>query len=464
MNPAACNHLMKTRGRRSKGRRGVALIEALVALLVMAFGMVAVAGLISTMRRSADLAKQRGEALRLAQQNMETLRDYSVLNQAVPAFTDQRDYVNGIAANTQSPIPVSNVNTSYAMTTDVDPATGDAPVKAVRITVSWTDRTGTPQSVITDSFISRADPALGASLIAAPAYNAVQHPPDGKSALPPGAKDLGNGKSVLIPQPDTGIALVFNNISGVITSRCTVPVGTTTTQTITSADLTSCVDTNDFALWGYVNFAGASPLTPANLASSIAATYALPVDMQMVAIPSATSAPAYTCFDNGPANAADPRTSTQTTVGYLCAVTPVAVSIQTTTGPTGTTTVYNWAGGTYTKTSATPTATTAATKTTATTAWFGRLNIDGIIPASGTSTWQICRYSGDYDGDGVISNGEHPLNYRVVEGALGNQNFLVVKSTTSCPTGADGTTGSAFFQTATVAHQPNGIDTPAIAH
>ena len=49
---------------------GVTLIEAMVALLIMAFGMVALVGLQSNLRRSADLAKQRGEAIRIAQQQL----------------------------------------------------------------------------------------------------------------------------------------------------------------------------------------------------------------------------------------------------------------------------------------------------------------------------------------------------------------------------------------------------------
>src|SRR6478736_274233 len=64
--------------------RGIGLIEALLALLAMAFGMVALVQLQSHMRRSADQARQRGEAMRLAQQHLEQLRDYALLT---PAYT-----------------------------------------------------------------------------------------------------------------------------------------------------------------------------------------------------------------------------------------------------------------------------------------------------------------------------------------------------------------------------------------
>lgn len=52
---------------RSVKSRGVSLVEALVALLVMSFGMVALVGILSNLRRSEDLARQRGEAQRIAQ-------------------------------------------------------------------------------------------------------------------------------------------------------------------------------------------------------------------------------------------------------------------------------------------------------------------------------------------------------------------------------------------------------------
>ena len=56
--------------------RGFTLIEALIALLVLSFGMLAIAGFQVTLTRNSDLAKQRTEATRLAQQKVESLRSY----------------------------------------------------------------------------------------------------------------------------------------------------------------------------------------------------------------------------------------------------------------------------------------------------------------------------------------------------------------------------------------------------
>ncbi len=63
-----------------RAQRGVSLVEALVALAVMAFGMMAIVGVQSTMRQNADIAKQRSEAVRIAQEAIERWRAYSVLD------------------------------------------------------------------------------------------------------------------------------------------------------------------------------------------------------------------------------------------------------------------------------------------------------------------------------------------------------------------------------------------------
>ena len=63
--------------RRPSQQAGFTLLEALIALLVMSFGMMALAGMQLSLSRSGDVAKQRTEAVRLAQQQMEVLRSYA---------------------------------------------------------------------------------------------------------------------------------------------------------------------------------------------------------------------------------------------------------------------------------------------------------------------------------------------------------------------------------------------------
>ncbi len=253
--------------------------------------MVAVAGLLGTMRQSADLAKQRGEAMRLAQQEMERIRDYSVVT-AVPDVTardylGQRDYTNDVAGATRD-ISAAELgsNTAYQLVRTVTPAV-EPPVKAVRVVVSWVDRAAGPLlSVTTDSFIAMADPSLAGSLAIPPQYSATRRVPDGKSILPPGAKDLGDGHSVFKPVTGGTVAFVFDNISGVIISRCTVDAGVST-QSLTASVLATCPASSGFGLWGFVRFANASPLSTANLATSLSASYAQ--RLEMVIAPSGVS-------------------------------------------------------------------------------------------------------------------------------------------------------------------------------
>jgi hypothetical protein len=91
-------------------------------------------------------------------------------------------------------------------------------------------------------------------------------------------------------------------------------------------------------------------------------------------------------------------------------------------------------------------------------AWWGKLS---IVPSGWTlgttgTTYKVCRYSSDYDADGVIANIEHPKYYRRVTGALDNQNFVVIAGNESCPTDIavnyTGTVGS-LFNTNTATHQ-----------
>ena len=54
--------------------RGLSLIEAMVAFAVMGFGMLGVLGIQATLRNNADQAKQRTEAVRIAQEALESWR------------------------------------------------------------------------------------------------------------------------------------------------------------------------------------------------------------------------------------------------------------------------------------------------------------------------------------------------------------------------------------------------------
>ncbi|MDN3920556.1 type IV pilus modification PilV family protein [Roseateles violae] len=405
-----------------KRLRGVALIEALVALLIMAFGMIALAGLQGNMRRSADLAKQRGEAIRLAQQEMEQLRAYSVLTLPSTPPAGMKAYADIITADVVPDAGDPDSNATFALTRTVTDLVG-SPLKAVNVQVNWRDRANDLQFVIIDSFITGADPRLSGALGIAPDGTPLRRPGDRHTTIPVEAKDLGNRRSALVPSPLATVAWIFNNLTGAIIGRCTVPMGTASsslTAASTGADVAACsYNMSGFLLSGHVRFSfGDTP------SAEQPASYALPnFDMEIVQAdapptpasgpaPARPDAPSYQCFDNAPVDAA----FLQASVAYYCIVFP--------------------------NTDATPN-------------WSGKLNISGI-PLTGELRYKICRYSADYDGDTLITNLEHPLNYYGVTGALPRQNFLVISASANCPDGhrVDPAAGL-FSDTKTVLHQPS---------
>ena len=403
----------------------------MVAVVIMAFGMIALVGLMGQMRRSADVAKQRGEAVRLAQRDIEQLRAYSVLaaGSGSPA-AGVRDFDTMVASTTNTNAGDLGGNATYTLQRTVVPwFDGTQPqltiptMRAVSVSVTWLDRANDLQTVQIHSFITRADPGLGGSLGVAPTTTALRGPAGHVPVVPLGAKDWGDKTSVFKPQPGGTVAWIFNNITGAVIGRCTVPAGTPTAL-LALADLSTCITTSrGLLLSGYVRFSDSAPPDSAAPTST-----AIPLDMVMNVTDGAATDPNYECYDDAPFTSVG---ATATVVSYYCVV--------------------------YPNNSVAP-------------SWSGTLRIKDIpvnsVDSSVISPWQVCRYSGNYNGDQTISNFEHPLTYNQVTTALTSQNFLLIRASASCPAGhvADPARGI-YANTETVMHQslqsPQGVDTPA---
>lgn len=399
---------------------GVTLVEAMVALLIMSSGMLALIGMQGNLRRSADLARQRGEATRLAQQEIERLRAYSVLVRPANAASGVSGYSDILTPAINTDAGEQNSNASFRLTRSV----GDWPqleslpqpqaqLKALRVRVDWTDRAGSDQFVVLDSLISRADPALGGSLGIVPTAAPSRLRAGRNAQIPVGAKNLDgdNYISVFKPLNHGTLAWVFNNLTGVISGRCTVPAGSTTTA-LTAADIAHCTNnTVGYLLSGFVRFSDATPPDALRPRST-----ALSLDMVLAHLsPEPQQPPGFECYDDAPATS-----SAMLFVSYYCAIYPNSAAQRI---------------------------------------WSGRLNVAGM--GLGGSGWKVCRYSADHDGNGQISNAEHPLDYVAVSGPLSKQNFLVIRATANCPTGqAVNAAAANFSSNATVLHQPDGVDTP----
>jgi Tfp pilus assembly protein PilX len=216
--------------------RGVSLVEALVAMIVMSLGTIAVLGVQATLRLNSDISKQRAEAVRIGQAAMETWRGYVALNGDDPGS----QYFDEIADDEQE---VAGLNATYTVTLDVPAETDDPPAKAVVVEVRWDDRTGQTQTVRLTSNIFGSDPALAGTLGIVASTSALVNPGGRHPAIPPEAKPLpeDGGKSKFVPPGAAdGVAWVFDNNTGFIVQACT--------------DVSNCVDTSARLLTGFLNF------------------------------------------------------------------------------------------------------------------------------------------------------------------------------------------------------------------
>jgi Tfp pilus assembly protein PilV len=225
---------MKTR---SHGRQcGFTLLEALVAMLITAFGLLGLVGMQLMLSHNADVAKQRGEATRLAQQSIEGLRSFTSIDTAAGHLAWQ-DLAGG---NDQI-----DTNTQFTRQVTLGGAATDQ-MRRASVVVSWIDRANITQQLSLDTVISKTDPAdVGALGFPLPQNTTLKRPKNRSMNIPVPALDLGNGKSV--HQMSSNFAVVFGNDTGYVVQSCD--------HTVTSqSDLESgCQVYDAFILAGYIS-------------------------------------------------------------------------------------------------------------------------------------------------------------------------------------------------------------------
>lgn len=132
-------------------QRGIALLEALLAFLVLSIGMLALSRLQNGLRAGAESARERTEAVRLAQRDIESLR----------TFTGMAGW-NAIADATANVTPADGT-TDYTLERRVQTVAGLA-LKTVQVTLHWTDRHGAAQQLQLHTMVAGQDAALSAAL------------------------------------------------------------------------------------------------------------------------------------------------------------------------------------------------------------------------------------------------------------------------------------------------------------
>ena len=471
-------------------QRGFTLIEALTALLVTAFGMLAIGALQSTLSYNSDVAKQRSEAVRLAQLKLEELRAYE--QTAADGVGNKFDYTDDVVSGTDTVSPSSGsyvTNTAYARTWTVT-GNGTDLQKWIRVEVNWADRNGATQTVALQSVIARADVAAIGTLAVGPGGMKVRTPKNRSVDIPYPAISLAGEKSGFWP-PGGDKFYIFSNLTGDVLGHCNSALAEGATVNF---DETNCFQYSVKALLltGYIRFVYGS-YSLSDLENPTAATKELTAAVDLTVGTSAscsTQRQKVVSAGNiaGPENIISAsRASNVVTVttgsnhGYS---TGQFVSINGAANTTfngvfrllsasGNTFTYSQIGANASFTSGTPPATavlvqevTIAETDTAPPGyntvkstfvaytcvvvpadhdsnpstpnrWTGRLR---VTPA-GSPSWslgessgafKVCRYTGDYVSDGSVSNSENPLWHRGVTGALDHQNFVVIDGNRDC--------------------------------
>lgn len=419
---------MNARQASRRRHRGVSLIEALVALAVMAFGMLGVVGMQAALRTGADQSKQRSEAVRLAQEEMERARSFGQTNTAPSG-----EHTYALIATAPAASAYSSANSQYqgnatflrsmAVIDHVAGAASAPRMKTVTVDVTWRDRDydstlGNDRSVSLRSIVAEIGPALAGSL-AVPTNRSAPQLPGGRNInIPRTNTQPGTGNTtVFTPPGGGGVTWVFDNASGLITRTCTAgspPV---------------CTAANLALISGYIRFAtGAQPtaaeaelptdpVPTALLAMGVIVNYTAPLPGGSVSSSSGG------CFVGPP--------SPTNYLDYYCAV-PLAF--------VGYTSNNTWTG---VLDLVLPTGTEAA----------------DVSTDNDANRYRVCRYTPDPSTDTPAGgNQAHPLTYTAVGGSLSNQNFLVISAgdgtnpAFSCP--LDDATGTPLLDTDTRQHQP----------
>lgn len=478
---------------------GVALIEAMIALLVMAFGMLALVGVQATLHLNSDVAKQRAEATRIAAAEMEQVRSFisvAAVNGTPNVSWDE------IATRSVSAVAQADGTSSATFSLTRTVAAQGATQKSIHIVVNWTDRSNQAQSVTLDGAVSAVSPAL-ASLLRVPTTPSSPTQRSGRQpTIPPVAKNLDNGTSAFKPVEAGTVSWIFNNSTGVIVSFCTGTTGAT--AALTTGNLGTCTTTNALLLAGVVSFnlrgaeinstatTGTSVIKPAaggtmawvmdNSNSRINQSCSVTTGATSANLASGGSALSACVSVNGSPTISpvSPTTDSAYTLVASDSEAPIwpalnfSVALQSATGEgVASSTCYA---------NAPSSAAAAAAQTTVSyycavvpsnaNGWGGQLNLTPAGFSDGGSTawtlgttsadYKVCRYTSA--STGYTANTNHPAYFcKVLDTScsskvkvnLVNENFLVIAGTKSCPTDVAATplTGD-LVNTKTLQHQP----------
>lgn len=137
----------------TSSQQGSVLIEVLIAAIIFAVALFALTSFQANIYRAHAVTGQQDVALEIAQDQMQTFRNYTALTSTTGQFA-YADITSSTAATTST--AAGTVFSKTWTVTDVTSPTR----KTVRVTVTWSDSTGATNSVYADSVIASIDPKL----------------------------------------------------------------------------------------------------------------------------------------------------------------------------------------------------------------------------------------------------------------------------------------------------------------
>lgn len=239
-------HKFQLSGCSTCSQRGFTLIEALIALVILAGGLLAMFRFHGTSIEVTGETKNRAAATALAQAKLEELR----------AFTTAGGYsarmVNGSEVNLAS---TDYAGVAYAATFTrawVVTPTANPDVNQVAVTVTWPRRDNVAGSVMLSAIVAKADPQGGAEEIASAIENGGSSAP---GDWPPGGS--GGSPDVVVTEEDaSGNAILDANGDPILDANGDPVVAvtydllfggsfTTTNATLDSVDLSKDAGSTD---------------------------------------------------------------------------------------------------------------------------------------------------------------------------------------------------------------------------
>jgi len=259
---------MKTINTSRRQQIGFSIVEALIALAIMGFGILGLAGLQAALSRNSDVAKQRTEAMRIAQEKIEQFRSLTgitataiVASQTVASAPWNNDWNgNWNTLSSGSDVPSNNITTNavYTRTWTLSNNASDPAMLDLTVNVVWSDRAGETVNVSLSTILAKSNPAdagfLGFPL---PLNTNLKRPKNRNLDIPIPSIDLGDGKSAVKFQ-NNGQYLLFNNITGDVAEICS-PTFTGTIDnaniksTLTNTSARNCTEVKGYILAGYVS-------------------------------------------------------------------------------------------------------------------------------------------------------------------------------------------------------------------